>query len=64
MSRLKHALLNCLFLIAAILASAPMGALAIVSRLAERWDNRHQLRLLRRSQRAFDRAARKSWLYE
>jgi hypothetical protein len=62
--RLKHAAINCLFLLAAVVASAPMGALAIVSRIAERMESRARLQSIRRSERAFNRAARKSWLDE
>jgi hypothetical protein len=60
--RLKHAVISLLFHLAAAVATAPLGALAILSRIMERIDHRRTLQTIRRAERAFNRAARKSWL--
>lgn len=64
MSRIRTALISLMFLVAAAVATAPLGALAILSGIMERIDQRRQLRAIRRASRAFDRAMTKpvSWL--
>lgn len=61
MSRLKVAVINCLFVLAAMVATAPIGALAILSGIMERIDRRVEIREIRRAERAFNRAAKKPW---
>lgn len=49
MIRLKHAAISLMFLVATAVACAPLGALAILSRIMERLDDRRWRRLERKS---------------